>query len=456
MAQIETLPNIEITKPNRKIVTKNEDKITAAKADKLLAPATGDATIDKSNKSEIKNSPSNIKSIFKKNLLKEFKGLDKSQGGWGSSGGGSGVACFATANDAVQADAFIDNQKTIPQPLKSKIKTLVTLDYWEWDQFPNHPELISPKTKEYKKILQDIKSYMAFMTPLYIFRLQQVSQLIEPVNWISKESIPRIYDAQPKSKLPENCRLVQLVARYTKDKYTIGTGPAKNLPVVKIEADEDLFLRLDPLNQAVLVLHEQMYLLGQIIGHTTSDPIRNLIMEFFTSEISKKPFNSPISRALRQRLVYYFGDYMMYFGLDKKVSPPPGSQDSRFASFYTMLDTIRSADHECSKDLSNDLKSDAVRQARMRCKDFSMNPARNEIWMTDEMAFLFVSYFFLDVSANQINAEVLLAPVSTDELKAVSQKTIAISCQWIYENESQLRFKILTQKAKAYCDLIQR
>ncbi|MFZ3229830.1 MAG: hypothetical protein WA160_06470 [Pseudobdellovibrio sp.] len=386
-------------------------------------------------------------------LLKELKGIEKANGGWGSSGGGGGVACFDSVARANQADEYIDANIAIPKNLKKHIATLVTLDYWEWQQKQSF-KLIVPSSENYEKIISEVKSSMAFTAPLFIYRLLQVSQLIETSSWIGKESIQRIYDANPTENLTDNCRLVQLVARYTKDKYNKGDGPSSHLPIVKIEVDNDLFMQLDPLNKAILVLHEQMYLLGQILGYTTSDNIRPLVMNFFSENFLAKPTDISLSFEMRRRLVYYFGDYLMFFGDDQKVTGPIGSQESRFESFYSMLKTIREKIDACNYNYQKNSKTKQDKKSLPLCKDISMNPSENEKWLSEEMSFLFISYYIMDITNRSINAELVMAPFASLDFIQNANAQVNYTCTWIYQYGPSLRFTEMAQKAKRYCDLV--
>jgi hypothetical protein len=380
-------------------------------------------------------------------LVKTTKGGDIKikAGGWGSSGGGSGVACFNDESTALKADIFIQQGLPLPSELKKQITKLETLDYWDWKQTKPF-ELIEPKSKNYKEILNEMHAHAGMAIPILIFRLEQTSQLIEPADWNGMSALPRIYDAKPTKAIDAHCRQVQLAARYTKETYTSGTGPSLYKPIIKVDVDQDLFAMLTPLDQAILVTHERAYMLGQTTGHNDSDIIRPFVMRLF-----QKDFDH---RKLRYDLVMQFGDYALYFGEDFKVKGAPGSQGSRFNSFYELLLKVRKNIGDCSKrkNLPAQIKTQEAFRELMACKDEAMNPIAVQAWSTDEMSFIFISYFVFDRSSGMFNSEVLVAPLKNPEFEALAKNRLNESCNAIkYEFENDY-FVEMKAKAINYCN----
>jgi len=372
-------------------------------------------------------------------------GIKIKAGGWGSSGGGSGIACFSDEATALKADNFIQQGLPLPTELKKQIIKLETLDYWDWKQTKPY-ELIEPKSKNYKEILQEMHAHAGMAAPILIFRLEQTSQLIEPADWNGQSALPRIYDAKPTTTLQSQCRQVQLAARYTKETYTGGNGPSLRQPVVKVDVDQDLFTMLTPIDQAILVTHERAYMLGQTTGHNDSDAIRPLVMRLFQKELNH--------RKLRYDLVNHFGDYALYFGEDFKVKGTPSSQESRFNSFYELLLKVRKSIGDCSKrkNLPAQIKTQEAFRELMACKDEAMNPMAVQSWSTDEMSFIFISYFAFDISSGMFNSEVLVAPLKNPEFEALARTRLIQSCHAIkyeFENDYFVGMKV---KAVNYCN----
>lgn len=374
----------------------------------------------------------------------------KKGGGWGSSGGGSGVACFTNPTTAEQAQVYIAQGLPLPLDLKKQIQQLETLDYWEWKQAKPFA-LFQPKSQDFQEIVQEMYKHASLAAPIFIYRLQQTSQVIELTNWSGKTSLPRIDDATPTHNLPESCKLIQLAARYTNETYVKGEGPSVRRPLVKVDFDQDLFAMLDPLNQAILVVHEQMYLLGQATGHDTSNEIRPLVLRLFQEKLDHQ--------SLRWDLVWFFGDYILYFAEDFKVEAAPGTQESRFNSFYEMLRRTRAQTRSCVERKKLQLSSQlpAEKNINKFCKDEAMDPRENQKWFTDEMAFLFVSYYYLDGTQKFFNAELLLAPLKDFQFLNHSQANLEATCKamgMMAKNRGPILNELAVQGVR-YCQSIQ-
>lgn len=365
-------------------------------------------------------------------------------GGWGSSGGGSGVACFANKAQADQAKILVDSARPLSVQLKKQMTSVEALDYWEWAQ--NKPySLYDFKSNTADGIIAEMHSHAQFFAPIFIYRLQQSAQIIRTTDWSSKKSVPRIYDAKPLHELPNNCTLVQLAARYTKESYKSGEGPTVLVPTVRIDLDQDLFNKMTPLNQAILIIHEQMYLLGQTTGADTSDPIRPLVMTLFAEELS--------DRKLRSDLVNTFGDYTLFFGEDYKVQGILGSQESRFNSFYEILRKVRSKIQLCheSKGLTLSIKTVQDRHQHQECLASSMNPHTLQEELNEEQSFVFLIYFIADIASHAFNSEVVIAPLQNEVFKEISRDRIQQFCSYLREEGDQFSIKKMIAKAKVYC-----
>ncbi len=343
-------------------------------------------------------------------------------GGWGSSGGGSGVACYRDTT-------------------KKEMQSLVTLEYWEWDE--NKPfELFKPKSSDFKGILKEVDARISLEAPLFIYRLRQASQIIEMSDWSKKTNIPKINDVKPTRKIPNNCELVQLAARYHRDpEIKIGTGPMTKIPEVVIDFNIELFEKLDPLNQAILVLHEQMYLLGKTIGHRTSDEIRFLVMRFFEKDLENRAKVKNLNFDLRFVLSAYLGDYVLYFS-DIGLPSSPLTQESRFNAFIEMLVKFRKDVELCDKK-GGDVK---------RCSDLAMQDIEGHLkWFTEEMTFIFYVHYVLDLMYGFVNAEIILAPLKDEFFVKYSQDYLKNMCESTRIAQSKLLGKILVEKTLSYC-----
>ncbi len=376
--------------------------------------------------------------VFTLPLLLSFETL--AGGKWGSTGGGSGVACFSKEDYATQADSYINNGKSIPQNLRKEIKELSTLDYWEWEQTKPH-QLFTPKATDYKGIMKEVDERVSQHAPIYIFRLRQAAHLVDMQDWSNKTDIPRVNDAKAIKEIPKNCRLVQLVVRHHRDEaIQPGYGPTGKIPEVKIEFDQDLFALLNPLNQAILLFHEQMYLLGHTIGHNNSDDIRFMVMRLFEKDLSRTAKMEGKNFNLRIALNAVFGDYILYFS-DVKIEAKPFTQESRFNSFMEMIQRMRQDIIDCEK-TGIDLR---------RCKDIAMNPEQIQKWFTDEMAFIFDTNYVLDDAIGFMNAEIILAPIKEKGFVDYANKTMREVCKALPKLKKKMPFPENTSRAIKYC-----
>jgi hypothetical protein len=389
------------------------------------------------------------KTFQKSKLSSGENGLKK--GGWGSSGGGSGVACFTSEATANEADPSIDNALPFPPELFKKITSVETLDYWEWAQ--TRPfEILIEHGNTADQILVRMQRVMQNVTPLVTFRLKQTAQLIDISKWQAKESLPRIYDVKPTAELPTNCRLVQLVTRYSSDNRKWMDGPSLNAPMIKAEYNAELFKKLTPLNQAVLRVHEQLYLLGQASGRNSSDVLRPLVMQFFKSY----HVDRAVSRQLRTNVAKAIGDHPKFAANEYTVSGEIGTVESRFNSLNKILSLVKARSENCYKKHGITFPAKETPElvaVAMACKDkaFDMNELQNEF--DEEMSFVFVAHYLLDHSEKQIEAEIFLAPNDDPGVQHSAKMMMGIACDMmdhIWDRYSK-NLEPLFTKAGDYC-----
>ena len=91
------------------------------------------------------------------------------------------------------------------------------------------------------------------------------TELIGSVNWVSNEDLTVTADADPTIEVHPACEIRQL-AVYLDSGITAG-----------LYIGLDLWNALDPLNQAVLLMHEYIYRWQRIQGATTSNSTRSLV-----------------------------------------------------------------------------------------------------------------------------------------------------------------------------------
>lgn len=378
-------------------------------------------------------------------------------GGWGSSGGGSGVACFSNENDAREADEFILAGKALPSEVRQKIITLVTLEYWEWTRYTNS-KLFNFKSNDYKGILYEVEERGAVLSPTFIYRLKQAREIINFSTWNSNAEIPRVYDADPLKPIPAECRQIQLALRLSNKNNLNEQGPVKHKPEVRVEFNSDLFELLNPLNKAMLIVHENMYLLAQSIGYLKSDRIRPVVIQFFTEELfedfRRMTPKGPQIQDMRNILVEVFGDYIIYFNDDTEITAKPFSQEARYKSFYKLNQTLRTTIRSCASRIPKMASPEATRKRYIECKDATMIYMASYPHLDPETAFLFLTHYLYDTIEKKTNSEFLFTPLKSPEFLKQADAALVLACRLLRRDQKNLVNEKMGAAAVSYCDLI--
>lgn len=394
--------------------------------------------------------------------LAEAKG--SKAGGWGSSGGGSGVACFATEEEAKEADAYIQEGKPLPKEVRQKIRRLITLEYFEWEEYKKTNAVYgihSFQSKEFNGILKEVDQRASMVSPLFVYRLKQAGDLIRFSSWQAQQSVPKVDDAKPRFPIPLNCRQIQIAIRYSNNNNTYGEGPVVKVPEVKVDFNQDLFSLMDPLNQAILVMHERVYLLGQAVGHPNSNIVRILTMKLFSDDLYKPKselgYQGPHCEDLRTILQMAFGDYVLFFGEELKVPARPDSQESRYNSFYQLIQMLRNHIGQCeASGRFSPLKESHKKHARQTtCKDQAMLMLVRHPQLNEEMSYVFLAHFWYDTMVRQINSEFILVPSKDPYVLERAGRTVRNICMMLQTHEPPIISDFLVPKAKAYCERVQ-
>ncbi|MBX9768316.1 MAG: hypothetical protein K2X47_13665 [Bdellovibrionales bacterium] len=371
-----------------------------------------------------------------------------STGGWESSGGG-GVACFDSENDARFAQHDLKNMGFLSVRTRSKIKSVVTLDNWDFvtdrqhgrepvrfindyltaKSFPLHRDLLrdlSPKTI-LKKITKNIEPEI----PLFAGRLKLVQENFPISKWIPSDRIPMVDDSTPQNPIPKNCVRVQIANRFTK-------SIPERLPETQIFYDQQLFQFLTVLDKALLVNHEHLYLIGKEGGHQNSDQIRKINAFLFSDDVFQRdPYSQLSTRALRLRQIigYPFGDYMRFFLNEPEYRghAVPGMSQSRYLSLISLMKKMRKAMEICMS---------APKADQGLCQKQTVENLALQATLNPEEAFLFIARFHLDQRAWDFNSELLTVPghepLATLQCQEMSERPVVPAL------ETQ-------EKAKLYC-----
>lgn len=394
--------------------------------------------------------------LWLSSLLLIFYVVPSFAGGLSTSGGGSGVACFSSEKKAQFYQSLMAKGEDLPEVFYKDVKSLVTLETWERELNAGE-EVIKPR-KTWQLTLEHFHRNIYYISPLFLFRLKQFADIAQVSSWTSLKKIDLLEDATPRKPLTAKCLRVQIAKRYSEQKSEIGTGPVENFVTAKIEFNERLFAMLSVLDQAILVLHEQLYLVGGTIGHINSDLIRRFV-NLFVIDYKIDPlvlghfYSSKQVFSIRWKLVSAFGDYPVYFVKEKlpeeimQKSKQAFSPQSRFYSFLEMLLRLREKVKEC-----REYNKEHAESPIADCLENSVQGVWKENNLTNEQAFAFVTFFGIDRGLG-MNSEYLFDP----SLKVMSPKDAEASL-FVFCNEIQFELKPLIpfyQQAIEYCSQAQ-
>lgn len=353
-------------------------------------------------------------------------------GGREGSGGG-GIACYDS------------NQRLL------SVQTLEFFEYYP----PLTPVLEGTSADE---ILADLQKFFEKYSPIFASRLKMVSKHINLKTWEKFKALPKIEDATPIKAIPKNCKFVQLAVRYTTSKPGV-------LPEAEVQFNQDLFKRLSPFNQALLIFHEQLYLIGKETGHKRSDTLRKTIAFLASKELRDRAQEMPFNQAayyVQGLLVDIFGDYYRFFIEDPTDRPkyiPQGyNQWSRYVSFGKFLMGARDRKNQCLAYKNYDkLPQDQQAKVQDECSFLSLHPDYLPQVTTDEEAFLFMSRWVLGRAGAIQNSEMFVVwdwerpETLTDE----QASELGRACDFLRKSD-YVHFRKMVAKSIDYCNAIGR
>lgn len=370
------------------------------------------------------------------------------RGGLSGSGGGSGVACFPSVELASQADQYLNNKQLLPDELLNQAE-LKVLEAWELEESKEDEIEPAKEGQSWQEYLADINSNIHDHFPLFAYRFKDVAKLMKFEDWKEADKYQVIEDANPIRPITNNCRRIQIILRHSKGNNALGEGPVYRKPEIEIKYVKRYFDRLPITSKAMLFTHEQIYILGQSIGHTTSDHMRHFVRLFYSKTLNIKPREELLLKRttytmkVKRQLVYFLGDYIKYFIESvptQKVEPYTAQHH-----FNTFLNFVSKKNEEigvCRK------KADEHNEDPNKCLHQVMGNTDPKNF-TNEEAFLYIIAYGFEPN-HLVNSDYAMDPSPTrPHLFAQAMQKF---CKSIHENNP---FAPLITEAKKYCDEFQ-
>jgi len=369
-------------------------------------------------------------------------------GGFSGVGGGGGVAQAKTAEDTALLRSALERRKALPEDLLSRLK-IRTLEHWEMEKKGVKPFAI-PKDATWETVLEMAKENIRAVSPMLLQRLNMAEEWMSFADWQEFQGMGRLHDASTKFELDSNETPIQLALRFSEGNNGPGDGPARGRLRLKVVFNKPVFDRMDPVDQAMLVLHELFYALAQATGHQNSDQIRPHVRVFFSEQLVKLRRLSenglypvePIPM-IRKKLIETFGDYPLFFSsADLNSRGEAKSADRHRSVFVEVLTKLRETMRSCRE---SGLEGPVCAEKAFRA--FGEKSMQGEL--SDEQAFMFVAYFALEMRMNSFNAESLSdAQRSPQELA----EALKVACAQIDQIEAITdESKSLFRAALRYC-----
>lgn len=326
------------------------------------------------------------------------------QGDWESSGG-DGVICFSTKEEKEQNEKFILEYNLLEQIPSNISFTIEALESYEAHRrpedsgFPWWKELHEAKgPKNSDEIITLVLNRIRKYVPVFAQKLDLTLEHIHISKWQpSKKEILNIDDSTPIVPITDNCLLVQLADRQTQSQT------ANYLPKARVFFREDLHLKMNPLDQALLRVHEALYLIGKESNHTNSDDIRKITRFLFSEDfnvlLSQKPYFSQNAHALQGYFIQFFGDYIRFFVQEDFYNNPKDYSDILHANNYTRHHSFVEMNSKMREFINQCLNQG---NTHYFCADKIMltTDLKNIYVNTDEKAFLFLINYFFDPRGN--------------------------------------------------------
>ena len=365
-------------------------------------------------------------------------------GGFSGVGGGGGVATFKTPADAHLARKYLNEGKPVPRELLDRAEIRL-LEMWEMND--KIALFSAPPDADWRMLYAKALSNLRIISPLLVRKIERVNSWMDFESWKTAEHIPHIPDVEPMQPMGALNVPMQLAIRLSKGNHRWGEGPTRGDLELRVIFNRELFDRLTPVEQAMLVLHEQIYALAQATGHSTSDEARPLVKIAFSkhldTEVREKTENGIKSngfiRLVKTRTIEQFGDYILYFSRSDRLDRgAPRSADRHYTAFVEVLLKIRKKLNVCKKS--------GMSQDQCYAKIFQ-SILDDGGGLQGEQAFIFILHFGAERKANLFNAESVMDAARTpEEHKLAMEEACKLVRQLGFERPSAV-----LEAAKLYC-----
>jgi hypothetical protein len=369
-------------------------------------------------------------------------------GGFSGSGGGGGIISTPSQKNLKTIKNLIRNNQALTPELLREIQ-VKSLERWELEQ-DSLDLLAIPEHTRWQEILAIVHQRVRIISPIIADKLVQLSQWMKFEDWQAATSLPQHKDFKLNYSFKEDELFVSLALRLSEGNNLSIQGPSRRNIKLHVIYNSELFAQLEPIDQSILVFHEQLYALAQASGHTTSDEIRPLVKLFFSdyfNSISAQSQNgilaSPNLIFFKNKMNLVFGDYTVYFSnstADQTLVP--GSARSTQRHLYVFHEVIEKLRLQMA---DQDQKIPQHLRAENSFLGFSKDST-----LTPEQAFIFMIYFFLEKTLREFNAESLM-DIQIDT--KTHEKRLKIACELLKIHADQLVAELPALRlAMIYCE----
>lgn len=437
-------------------------------------------------------------------------------GGWTSSGGGSGVVCFQSRHKAAEFDRAIGKRQRPANKVFDAVTSVQPLDYYEaaaevqaiinknWlEPVPFSGTGSSAGEGSWLNLHGKVQKRIKLLSPLFGIVLETSKEKLLSKAWVKQPFLPLIkdqYDSPKESsekspltlaksiiKKDPKCRLVQILRRVS-DRPLVSTEEAvrQSNPIpeqfgrVRLEYVEELFEKMTALGKSMIFLHEQLYFMGDALGHPSSEVDRYWVREFLMLD-PDHIFQSPELKFvvppedrftqsqpeihgfqnikapgwLRARLTSTFGDYVLFYihgwgGVELRADP-----QSLFSNFLDLLRRARAFMGRC-------LDSPTREDQRSFCFEHMKKEVLSSDQLSEQEEFIYLGWMdYGRAPDGMLNYEYLFTPDRDLEISEQRDKAKMVICRQIksdlqsesgHSQSAELRPRFV--KALRYCQEI--